>query len=213
MANLGEKLIGAGLQYKGAKDQQKAAEAAAAKRMNLIQSLDFTPAYTSDLAPTYKRTESPVARSWIESFLSGNNPDAISPTSPNAAVKKQRAQQSQNAMFGTPQDRVARNRAIEQETPWAVTSPTRNIGPKPEEKTEAQLRTDYADPGAVQSTGFTSELNDAMLAANPKWKGRSTAMQGQYLVKKFGSADAAVEAIKRGDPAAMKYVNYIPMFA
>ncbi len=211
MANLAESLIGAGLSFKAAKDQQKAADAAAAKRLNLIKSLDFNPTMTSDLAPTYQRTQSPIARSWIESFLSGNNPDAVSPTSPNASFMKARAQAQQNSMFGTPEERAAQQQQFMQATPWAVTSPKRQIGAAPEEQKKATYYNQFAKPDAAEKAGLTQDLDAAMRAANPKWQDHNTAGQASYLVKKFGSAEAAVDAINRGDPLAMKYVNYIPI--
>jgi hypothetical protein len=209
MANLAESLIGAGLNFKGAKDQQKAAEAAAAKRMNLIKSLDFTPTYTSDLAPTYQRTQAPVARSWIESFLSGNNPDAISPVSPNAAIRKQQAQAQQNAMFGTPQQRVAQQRTIEQQTPWAVTTPTRTIGTNPAEKKEAGWRDQFRNPGAVEKGGVSEGLTSAIMEAAPKFKDRlgDAAYKARAIVKEFGSPEAALAAVQNHDPRAMGYLK------
>ncbi len=96
-------------------------------RLKAINQLDWQPAYASEYAPTFKKAESPVARSFIESFLSGANPAAIRPGTPGAQVAKATAQAQQNEMFGTPQERVARQRQLEQETPWKVRTPQRNV--------------------------------------------------------------------------------------
>lgn len=45
-----------------------------------INAQNFEYAKPSDAAPQYKATVSPVARAYLESFLTGNNPDAIQGT-------------------------------------------------------------------------------------------------------------------------------------
>ncbi len=136
-----------------AKEQQKAG-------MQLINELDYEPMYASQNVPTFQRSKSPVARSYLESFLAGNNPSATFSGAPNAKVTKARQQGAQNQMFGTIEQRIAAQRAMEAETPWKVTPPERKINPNR-----------ATNPGAAQWTvensdlagyGVNKEINDAV---------------------------------------------------
>lgn len=120
------------------KANTKAAKDAREQGLNLINKMDWEPTYASETVPTYQRTQSPVARSFIESFLMGNNPMATRSTAPNAAITKQVQQTQQNAMFGTPQERLAQQQAYQAQTPWKVQTPTKPIvGAKEEEAMHA----------------------------------------------------------------------------
>jgi len=114
-------------QVKANKENRKAAEEARRQSFNTIKSLDWEPMYASDTVPQYQKTQSPVARSYLESFLAGNNPNMTFSGAPNAALTKQRQQQSQDAMFGTMDQRIAQQRAIEQQNPYKVQTPTRKV--------------------------------------------------------------------------------------
>jgi hypothetical protein len=100
------------------------------KRLKAINSVDWRPAYASEYTPTFKKAESPVARAYLESMLTGSNPAAIRPGAPGASVAKSLAQSQQNEMYGTPAQRVARQRQLEQETPYKVKAPQRRVEPK-----------------------------------------------------------------------------------
>jgi hypothetical protein len=113
---------------KEAKENQKAAERDKERQFKVLESMDFEPVYASATTPTYQRTESPIARSYLESFLLGNNPDATFSGAPNAKATRAGQQYQQNAMFGTPEQRVARAQQIQTETPWwKVTPPTQPV--------------------------------------------------------------------------------------
>lgn len=114
----------------GARNAKKARQAARAdkeERMRLLNSLDYTPMYASETTPTYQRTQSPVARSYLESFLSGSNPDATFSGAPNAGYQKAQAQLAQNRQYGTPDERIAAQQQINTATPWQVSTPTRSV--------------------------------------------------------------------------------------
>ncbi len=115
----------------GAANQRKAAKQAAKDQASLIKTLNWDPTTTAELAPTYQRSQSPVARSYLESFLLGNNPDSVMPGDPMAAQKKRQMQYSQNQMFGTPEQRVAQQAAYRATTPWA-------IDPQPQKRAAAK---------------------------------------------------------------------------
>jgi hypothetical protein len=119
---LGE-LVGIARGVYSAKDAKEAAKKDRARQMALLEGNDWDPMYASDRAPTFQKSESPIARGYLESMLTGNNPDQISRAAPNAAMQKQFAQTNQNQMFGTPQERLARSRELQTATPWKVQSP------------------------------------------------------------------------------------------
>jgi hypothetical protein len=118
------------------------ARSATKKKKAQAESLNWDPVYASDLAPTYQKTESPVARSYLESFLLGNNPDATFSGSPNAGAVKSTQQTSQNAMFGTPEARQARQQQLMSETPWAVTK-------RPEDVVNERFAAESPNAGAA----------------------------------------------------------------
>lgn len=112
---------------RAAKKDRKAAEEDRKQRMAMINNMDFEPMYASQTTPTFQRTQSPVARSYLESFLMGNNADSTFSGSPNAAAKKGVQQRAQNQTFGTPEARAQQQQQILKETPWAVQAPTRPV--------------------------------------------------------------------------------------
>lgn len=120
-------VFNAGFGAKQRKEDRQARDRDTERRFKLLEQMDFEPMYASDTTPTYQRTESPIARSYLESFLMGNNPMATRSTAPNAQVTKAMQQRQQNEMFGTPAQRVARQQQVQAATPWAVTTPTRPV--------------------------------------------------------------------------------------
>ncbi len=114
------KLYGAISGMKEAAKNAKAARDNEKRQLDLIKSLDWKPTTSAELTPTYQRTQSPVARGYLESFLMGNNPDSVMPGDPMAAQKQRQMQYSQNQMFGTPEQRVQQQNAYRATTPWQI---------------------------------------------------------------------------------------------
>jgi len=166
MANILEKLFTAGGNIIAARNQEKATRRAAKDQQNLIKSLDWTPTTTAELAPAYQRSQSPVARSYLESFLMGNNPDAVMPGEVNAAYKRQQAQASQNAMFGTPEQRLAQQNAYRQTTPWALSG----------------------QPGAAGTKSTSNPLKRAQLRQEESQK------QGMHALERPRAVEAGLDA-------------------
>ncbi len=143
-----------------ARANEKYAAAQQRAGMQLINSLDYEPMYASERVPTFQRSQSPVARSYIESYLMGNNPDSISSTRAGAGAAKARAQLQQNQMFGTPDDRLQQQRAYMATTPWQVTPPTRSV-----KSTIATPDVDWNVQNAdFAAAGINKDLNDALTA-------------------------------------------------
>lgn len=90
--------------YKGAKDaskeQRKLARETYERQQKAIDAHDWNPELVSERAPQYQRTESPVARGYLESFLTGTNPDAIQGTRAGAQFAKKDAQAAFNTQTG-----------------------------------------------------------------------------------------------------------------
>lgn len=65
------------------KGQQQAGKRAAQAEKDYWKRIDagnWEPEYSSQHAPEYQQTKSPVARAYLESFLTGNNADAVQGT-------------------------------------------------------------------------------------------------------------------------------------
>jgi hypothetical protein len=182
-----------GGKVKEAKENVRAAREARKANLELVKSLDYEPMYASQTVPTYQRTQSPVARSYIESFLMGNNPDSIRSGSPNAGVKRQAAQTQQNAMFGTPEQRLQQQRAYEATTPWKVETPTRPVvGEK------AKIATSVAENPILAQQDITDpELAAAFkgknwLANGDQWKSPLASTYANQLMMAYGGDQKAV---------------------
>lgn len=127
----------------------KATKQDATRNMAFAQSLDWEPEYASAHAPTYQKTQSPVADSYLESFLLGNNPDATFSGSPNAGAVKAQQQARTNNMYGTPQARHDMQQQLLSQTPWKVEAPTRAVEPD-KEKTFKAVNPEYGNLGLTQ---------------------------------------------------------------
>lgn len=144
-----KELIGGIYNLKAASANKKAAREQNKQQLDLIKSLDWTPTTTAELAPTYQRSQSPVARSYLESFLLGSNPDSVMPGDPMAAQKKRQMQYAQNQQFGTPEQRIAQQNAYRATTPWAV-QPAAARAQKEQAKSQAESQFAAANPDAVK---------------------------------------------------------------
>jgi hypothetical protein len=65
-----------------------------------LQSLDTDYAQTVDSAPTFQVAESPVARAYLESFLTGSNPDAVMSTRHGSGAQEENARRNFERDFG-----------------------------------------------------------------------------------------------------------------
>lgn len=136
-------------------------------RLALFNTLDQEPMYASQLVPQYKQTQSPVARAYLESMLMGANKDAVSPTGVNSALDQKMAVARKNALFGTDQELLQKQQALQSQPLYQNTAPTRRIVPTAEEKFAR------SNPAAA-GVGASPELLDAL-----KGKGKS----GKWLAR------------------------------
>jgi hypothetical protein len=87
-----------------------------------VNKLDFQPAYASDGMGDYKRSESPAARAYLESLLTGDNTQAAaspwSTPAENAATED-----SFGKRYGSIEGLLNQGDQEREATPWAVKSP------------------------------------------------------------------------------------------
>lgn len=180
---------------------RKFAERQRKQQMDLINSLDWEPEYASNNVPAYQKTKSPIAGSWLDSYLMGDNPAAISSTAPNAQILKAQAQARQNANFGTPAERLAEQRAIQASNPYQVTPPTRPVmGPKSQDAAYS-----IENPGA-KGWGVDRELHDSLVAGGYLKDGEdiNTALDTRVGKKNAGNYAVALKnALAAGDGGAV----------
>jgi hypothetical protein len=97
-------IFGSLMDFLGKKKKEKQYEKEAARAdeqyWKKLDAMNFDPAMPSETAPKYQQTQSPVARAYLESFLTGSNPDAIRGTSVGSGVAKADAQSRFNAAYG-----------------------------------------------------------------------------------------------------------------
>lgn len=97
----------------------KAARGLRKENLDLAGQLNWEPDYVSDIMPAYQRAQSPVARSFLESLLTGANPSMVQGTRLGADRLRAGAQANFDAQTGGWDALLARQREVERETPWA----------------------------------------------------------------------------------------------
>jgi hypothetical protein len=101
-------------------DQDRAdAERFRQEAMDLSKQLSWEPDYVSDIMPNYQRAQSPLARSYLESMLTGANASSIPSTRPGAQQLRAGAQGQFDQQFGGWEQLLERQRAAERAMPWA----------------------------------------------------------------------------------------------
>lgn len=109
-----------------AKKNRKEAVQNRNRNMNYVGSIDWTPQYAQNLMSNngaYQKSESPLARSYLESLLTGNNPDATFSGSPNADLVKTQQAGSRDQMYGTQQQLQQRSQQNATTNPYQSWTP------------------------------------------------------------------------------------------
>lgn len=185
------------------RQNQKAIDKARRQQFEVLNSLDWEPTYASETVPQYQKTQSPLARSYIESRLMGNNPDAISPVSPNAGARKVQAQTQQNAMFGTPDERLQQQRLAETQNPYAFKTPQ-----KPVMSAQNQAAAFTGEHPAANGWGIDQDLYGKLVSGGFVKEGDdiNTALRGATGIAdgNSGRYSAALKnALEAGDSGAV----------
>lgn len=108
--------------------------------------LNFDPAYASEAAPQFQVASSPVARAYLESFLTGDNADAIQGTRLGADAQKDAAKKSFADRYGGIDALLARGKATRED-------PSR-YGVEMSDRKPGQTRHEYA------ALGNTNDLQE-----------------------------------------------------
>jgi hypothetical protein len=112
------KIIAAKMDQKSADKQLRNANRMRQESIDLAGQLNWEPDYVSDLVKPYQPAESPLARSFLESLLTGANPSMVQSTRLGANRLKAGAQAGFDDQFGGFDKLLERQRAIESRTPW-----------------------------------------------------------------------------------------------
>lgn len=112
--------VGAKHKEKALKRQASAARRDRERALGMAADAEYDPFLISEQIGPYQRSQSPVARGYLESFLTGANPDAVQGTRAGAPQLQARAQGAQQQAYGGWDALRARQREMEQSTPWEV---------------------------------------------------------------------------------------------
>jgi hypothetical protein len=88
--------------------------------LDMVANQDWEPELASDHIGTYQRSQSPVARSFLESFLTGNNPAAVQDVRLGSQRDAAKKQAGFDQAYGGFDQLRRKQRAMEEATPWAV---------------------------------------------------------------------------------------------
>lgn len=112
--------VGAEKQRKQSKKELREAKYDRERAVDMAANANYNPFLVSDVIDPYQRSQSPVARGYLESFLTGANPQTVQGTRANAAPAQQAAQGQFNQAYGGWDQLRAQQREMEQSTPWDI---------------------------------------------------------------------------------------------
>jgi hypothetical protein len=88
--------------------------------MAMLRNQQRDPYLASKSIPTYQRSESPIADAFLESLLTGSNPQAVQGTRAGSATARAGAQRTFDANTGGMDALRARQEAMQTDTPWRL---------------------------------------------------------------------------------------------
>jgi hypothetical protein len=144
------------------KDAKQEAARAERERKAALEASNWEPAYASEQAPTFQTAKSPVARAYLESFLTGANADAVQGTRAGSEFAKKDAGATFNREFGGWDKLHDEQRAIDADTErFAVKPIEREVMPT-DQRSEAarfanQVGGDTDKIEAMLAQGFTED--------------------------------------------------------
>ncbi len=117
--NIG-KAVGAQKQLTESKKEQRRMRADRERALGIAAEQDWEPTYMSDHMPAYERSTSPLADAFLESMLTGDNPNAVQGTRAGAPQLQAAAQGRSDRRFGPADALLAKQREMEASQPWKV---------------------------------------------------------------------------------------------
>lgn len=143
-----------------AQEQEKAAKAAAAaaeadrqRGVDMAKNMDWSPERVRDNVGVYQRSRAPVADAFLESVLTGRNPAAVQGTRFGANIAKHDAQKAFDRDYGGWDAVMARQRQVDESTPWKVEKPV----------SAPQLNQDYSDMPTLQAWASSTPWGNALM--------------------------------------------------
>ena len=103
-----------------AKKQRKFVNESRQQGMDMVANMDWEPELVSDHAPMYQRSQSPIADAFLQSMLTGQNPNMVQGTRQGSPQLKAAAQRGFDQSYGGFDALRQRQRDMEAATPWAV---------------------------------------------------------------------------------------------
>lgn len=204
--------LGAFGTWLGNKKNVQAAKDNRQQQLDFVGGLNWQPQYSQELMGSqYQKSKSPLARSYLESILTGNNPATTFSGSPNAAAVKQGQQQSKDAMYGSDavlqrqSDSNATYNPYTTKTPDQISSTAGGVGGVGSTADAGGKRIGSQDDlyesryPLLAKAGITSTLHDQMVADGTIGKtqfqdgvddGKNGGSQfGQEIAKAYQSGD------------------------
>lgn len=112
--------VGAEKQRKQSEKELRSAQTDRQRALDMAATANYEPFLVSDVIDPYQRSQSPVARGYLESFLTGANPGAVQGTRQGAPQQQQAAQGQFNQAYGGWDQLRAKQREMESSTPWDI---------------------------------------------------------------------------------------------
>lgn len=112
--------VGAEKRRKEAAAESRRAREDRERALAMAADANYEPFLVRDMIDPYQKSQSPMARGYLESYLSGANPDAISSTRAGAPALKQAAQGRFDQATGGWDSLRGQQAAAQQATPWAT---------------------------------------------------------------------------------------------
>lgn len=193
-----------------ADDNNDAIAASRDRQLRMAGGMPYEPQYVSNLTTPYQKSQSPVARSYLESMLTGTNPDLVSRGAPNAAAQKQQMSQQQDQLYGTMADRQALATRMAATNPYQVKPITRQVGgPEDQEMLHSARYGKMADAGidragmaSLEAPGHFDLSDDAAV----DWAGGKNGTSWKYVKQLQDAGDTW------GAQAAIQMMSSDPNF-
>lgn len=114
----GVQVIAANRMKKAAAQTKKDAQQQRQQGLDYVAGLDWEPELLSDHAPTFQRSQSPIADAFLQSLLTGQNPALVQGTRNGAPQLKAAAQRGFDQNTGGFDALRARQKEMEASVPW-----------------------------------------------------------------------------------------------
>lgn len=133
-----------------AEEKRKLARDIERDRKGAIDNYIDRPYYVAESAPQYQQTKSPVARAYLESFLTGANPNMVRSTGADSGYEKQVAQSQFDQRYGG-WDAIQRAQNAE-------LADNARFQPKIPQRSEEQARSDATKEFKASNPDFQKRL-------------------------------------------------------